>query len=229
MPIHVITPTPSIENSLSFYQKLNFHVVPNIEEHYVTDGKVLIEIDPNRYIRAGIRMYDVDIAAITEAIQPYAKLLKTDDGAQFTTPSGTYVYLHEKPSSYTLEPSEAPFSTLGNFAGLSLETSDLERSVKIWEALGFSHTSGAIEQGWITLTHHEGLGVSLMPPNTCPHLFFNPSLTYFNSGKNLEVIEQIRLQNVPITEEITEFNKEGIVDNIIIRDPGGYGFFVFND
>jgi hypothetical protein len=68
-----------------------------------------------------------------------------------------------------------------------------------------------------------------MKPLTCLHLFFNPSLTYFNGGNNLAVIENIRKLGIPITEEITHFNKDGIVDNIIIRDPGGFGFFVFND
>ena len=36
------------------------------------------------------------------------------------------------------------------------------------------------------------------------------------------------LSNICIWK-ITQFNKEGIVDNVIIRDPGGYGFFIFND
>lgn len=46
---------------------------------------------------------------------------------------------------------------------------------------------------------------------------------------NLAVIKKIRELNIPIVEEISTFNKEGIVDNIIIRDPGGYGFFIFSD
>lgn len=71
--------------------------------------------------------------------------------------------------------------------------------------------------------------VSLMRPLNCPHLFFNPSLTYFNGGRNPEVIAAIRKAGVPISEEITHFNSRGEVDNVILRDPGGYGFFVFND
>ena len=45
----------------------------------------------------------------------------------------------------------------------------------------------------------------------------------------MEIIEKIRELNFPITEEITHFNDQGIVDNIIIRDPGGFGFFLFSD
>ena len=54
-------------------------------------------------------------------------------------------------------------------------------------------------------------------------------MTYFNGGNNLAVIQDIREAGIPITEEITQFNDRGEVDNVIIRDPGGYGFFIFND
>ena len=74
-----------------------------------------------------------------------------------------------------------------------------------------------------------GLNVSFMVPNVCPHLFFNPSFTYFNSGKNPEIIAKLREAKVPIKEEITLFNPNGEVDNVILQDPGGFGFFVFND
>ncbi len=54
-------------------------------------------------------------------------------------------------------------------------------------------------------------------------------MTFFNGKDNLNLIAKIREAGIPITEEITHFNKENIVDNIIIRDPGGYGFFIFSD
>ncbi|MFK8104239.1 MAG: hypothetical protein AB8G15_17055 [Saprospiraceae bacterium] len=63
----------------------------------------------------------------------------------------------------------------------------------------------------------------------CPHLFFNPSLSYFNGKENLAIITELRARKIPLTEEITFFNPEGIVDNVIVRDPGGLGFFVFSD
>ena len=63
----------------------------------------------------------------------------------------------------------------------------------------------------------------------CPHLFFNPSLTFFNGENNLKIIDQINNLNIAVTEEITVFNEDNIVDNIIIRDPGGLGYFLFSD
>ena len=74
-----------------------------------------------------------------------------------------------------------------------------------------------------------GDSISLLQALQCPHLFFNPSLTYFNGSRNPKIIESIKKQNIEITEEVTEFNSKGEVDNIILRDSGGLGFFVFND
>ena len=45
----------------------------------------------------------------------------------------------------------------------------------------------------------------------------------------MTIIEGVRTANIDITEEISHFNPDGIVDNIIIRDPGGLGFFIFSD
>ena len=122
-----------------------------------------------------------------------------------------------------------PKSELGNFAGVSLETTAIKNSIQFWNILGFEQNMGSIESGWVSLVNKDGMSISLMAPLICPHLFFNPSLTYFNGTNNLNVIKEINARSIPITEEITHFNKEGIVDNIIIRDPGGLGFFLFSD
>ena len=58
-------------------------------------------------------------------------------------------------------------------------------------------------------------------------MVFNHPHTCLDDIKQL--IQKIRDLKIPITEEITVFNDQGVVDNIIIRDPGGLGFFIFND
>lgn len=229
MQAHLITPTPDLQQSIDFYTTLGFRVVTTGAPTYVTDGQQLIEINPNRYTRAGLKVWADDPKAIAEALAPYTHVVATNPGYVLAAPCGTYVYLDDAAVAEDFDLGEPTTTVLGNYAGLSLETVDIVRSIEIWKILGFTNQSGSLEQGWISLTNADGLGISLMQPNTCPHLFFNPSLTYFNSGKNPEVIAKVRELGIPITEEITVFNKEGKVDNIILRDPGGFGFFVFND
>jgi len=229
MTIIVHTPTNNLQESLDFYTKLNYEVISKADPTLVTDGKVIIEINPDRFSRAGIKMYKDLWASEVDQLSQLTKVHKTSDGHLLNDFNGCWIYLVE--SNPTFDSSNKPSASgaTGNFQGLSLESADMEKSIEIWKALGFNITMGALDKGFLVLSHNNGFGVSLMQPQSCPHLFFNPSMTFFNGKENLGIIEKIRKANIPITEEITYFNKEGIVDNIIIRDPGGYGFFIFSD
>ncbi len=223
------TPTNGLQNSLDFYAKLNFKTIPSDEMTLVSDGKAVIEINENRFARAGVKLFGASWEETVQKLEALASVIKIDDGYLLGDPSNVWIYLIETDESPDFDLSEISPSVLGNYAGLSLETTAMQNSLEIWQTLGFSKSMGSVEQGWIGLKNEDDLTVSLMKPLSCPHLFFNPSLTYFNGKNNPAVIEKIRELKIPIAEEITHFNKDGLVDNIIIRDPGGYGFFIFSD
>jgi predicted enzyme related to lactoylglutathione lyase len=223
------TPTPDLSKSLEFYERLNFQILRREPTALVSDGKFLLEINPDRYARAGVKLYADSWEDAVGRLEKLTEVHMIEQGYLLADPSNVWIYLIKGDAAWEGDMEGETGSILGKYAGLSLETSDMKRSAAIWEALGFSLSMGSVEQGWIGYQNESGLGVSFMKPNTCPHLFFNPSLTFFNGGNNPAVIKKIREAGIPITEEITHFNKEGIVDNVIIRDPGGYGFFVFND
>ena len=230
MPSHIQTPTPDLASSIDFYQRLGFAVLQKDGPAIVTDGKAVIEINSERTARAGIKLYRPTWPKqVIDELEALTAVLKTSNGYLFNDPSGTRVYLIES------EEMEAPAipanvpAILGNYMGVSLEMVDIPKSIALYETLGFTLVMGGPDQNFMVYANADGLAVSFMRPNTCPHLFFNPSLTYFNSGQNLPIIASIREAGIPITEEITQFNEEGLVDNVIIRDPGGLGFFIFND
>lgn len=225
----VHTPTNDIKNSLEFYQKLEFKVLTDKTRTLVTDGKAVIEINPDRFARAGVKLYKKSWSKEIALLKKLTTVHKTKEGFLLSDASNVWIYLQEGELKLKHKPTKTSFSVLGNYAGLSLESLDIERSVAVWKALGFE-TNGSPEQGWVACKNDDELVVNVMKPLMCPHLFFNPSLTYFNGKENNpKVIKKIRSLKIPITEEITHFNDKGIVDNVIIRDPGGYGFFIFND
>ena len=223
------TPTNGLENSLTFYNKLGFKSLSNKERTIVTDGMVVIEINADRFARAGVKLFKTKWTKEVNKLKKLTTVHRTKTGYVLGDPNGVWIYLEEGLLKLKFKPAKESFSVLGNYAGISLESTDISKSVEVWKTLGFK-AKGSPEQGWVACTNQDNLTVNIMNPLMCPHLFFNPSLTYFNGkGNSPKVIKKIRELKIPITEEITHFNDKGVVDNIIIRDPGGYGFFLFND
>lgn len=223
------TPTPDLKRSIDFYKRLNFTLLSQ-SEHIATfaDRGLTLEINSDRNTRAGIKLFVDNIEQIKQELKS-VNFYGNEGLSIFNTPSGMRVRLFQKESKSGDDIKEVTPSTLGNFAGLSLETPDIHKSMELWKTLGFAVSMGGVEQGWVALSNAAGDNVSLMKMMSCPHLFFNPSLTYFNGAENLRIIEAVRHAGIEITEEITVFNHEGKVDNIILRDPGGFGFFIFSD
>ncbi len=223
------TPTNKLENSVSFYQKLGFKQLVDKTNTYFTDGMALIEVNSDRLARAGVKLYKSSWKREVTKLKKLTAVHKTEKGYLLSDPNGVWIYLVEGELKLNRKSAKKSFSVLGNYAGLSVETTDIDKSVAVWTALGFEK-NGSPDQGWVACRSEDGLVVNIMNPLMCPHLFFNPGITYFNGKENNpKVIKRIRSLKIPITEEITHFNDKGIVDNIIIRDPGGYGFFIFND
>jgi len=119
-------------------------------------------------------------------------------------------------------------SLLGNYAGVCIETLYVSKIYEFWNLIGFSSASKDFSKGWIKMSSGTGDSISLLQAQQCPHLFFNPSLIYFNGSRNPKIIECLKKHNIEITEEITEFSSKGEVHNIILKDSGGLGFFIFN-
>jgi hypothetical protein len=222
------TPTPSLEESIRFYESLDFHNIPDIEGNLYTDGKVLVDINEDRFGRLGFKFYKKNWIAELDKLKQCTTVIEISQGYLTTDPNGIWVYLISQERT-TFALGEKSFSKLGNYAGVSIETISMAKSLDFYHIFGIVLSAGSVDNPWMTLTHSSGFNISFMKPLSCPHLFFNPSLTYFNGKSNTDIIAAIRKENIPITENITYFNEKAEVENVIIRDPGGLGFFIFND
>ena len=163
-----------------------------------------------------------------EVLSLLTKVIKKDTGYLLGDSTGTWIYLIES-TEIVIIPENCSPSLFGNNQGLTIESIDIEKAADIWNAIGFKTVAGKIEQGWISLVNNDRVVINIMTPNCCPHLFLNPSISYFNGTDNPAIIEKIRATGIEIKEEITHFSKGNTVDNIIMADPGNIGFFIFND
>ena len=225
----VHTPTSNLDESKEFYSRLKFELISENDPVIFTDGKALVEINPDKFARPGIKIYAEDFSHEVSGLEDISEVIEIEGGVVASDPNGVWVYFIKQSFEISFEPKEESFGLTGNYAGLSIEAHDIAKTARFWEAIGFAHSSGDLAQGWATYSNGAGMDISLMKPLMCPHLFFNPGMTYFNGGKNLTNIGLMREAGVSFAEEITHFNTDGIADNVIIRDPGGLGFFIFND
>ncbi|MEZ5308363.1 MAG: hypothetical protein R2684_14550 [Pyrinomonadaceae bacterium] len=221
------TPTPDIVISRDFYLRLGYRVVSEKSPLVQTDGNFLVEINPERTARKGIKIIREDCDELAVKIGRLSNVVETERGFLVSDPNGVFVFVESDPHEFQITGDSSGLT--GNFAGVSIESTDLGASSEFWQMLGFEKSSGEETQGWISFSDGNGIEISLMKTGMCPHLFSSPGLNFFNSGKNLENINAIREAGIAFAEEISIFNKEGIADNAILVDPGGLMFFVFND
>ncbi len=220
------TPTPNFEESRNFYEKIGFEIHTSSDKTFVYSNGITIELNKDRFSRAGIKCFGTNWEAFLSDNGLSDKATKMKNGYLITSPAGCCVYLEDAIEHL---PQSDTKPLIGTYGGFSLETNQIEESIGFWENFGYKQTMGNLEHGWEALSNEEGFSISLMKHQCCPHLFFNPSVSFFNGKENMTIIEGVRTANIDITEEISHFNPDGIVDNIIIRDPGGLGFFIFSD
>ena len=228
MQTYIHTPAINYHESSTFYTKLNFQEILGTPKVF-TDGKFLIEINTDKHARIGIKTINKSWKDEIGLLPENHPSFKIENGYLIRDNNSVWIYLIEGDDIEIEQKKENAVSYLGNFMGISVETTSFEASIIFWKILGFVQVSGSADQGWIVLANSDGFAVSFMLPLSCPHSFTTPSMTFFNGENNLKNIAKIKSANIPIKEEITHFNSNNIVDNVIIQDPAGYGIFVFND
>ena len=229
MQCTIQTITPKLEDTLNFYRRLGYTIKENEGNYSFSDGSVNIELNTSSFARVGLRFYNSSWTNEIEALEKQYQIYTKDDHRIITAEGNTWIYLIEADTNEHTLPSSDQRAVLGNYGGISIETGEMRKLSQLFTTLGFEFENGSADAPWCTMKAQNGFSISLMAPNNCPHLFASPSLNYFNNKSNPEIINAIRAKGIEPWEEITVFNPQNEVDNISLRDPGGLGFFVFND
>lgn len=215
------TPTPNLSDSVAFFKKAGWEQVDHENQLIFRDKNQIVRINSGVHVRPGLVVFASDEEKRPGIFQ------KVGEDWIASCPSNIWVYWEKETREIPIGDQN---SILGNPAGLTIETLNMTESLKFYTQLGFTVSGGDASHGFVSMQHESGFGLTLLQAGMCPHLFLNPSISYFNGKEgNPKVIEKIRQEGLTILQEVDHFNEQKIVDNLILREPGGMGFFIFND
>ena len=148
----VQTCTGDFATSKSFYQKLNFELLKEDKIALFTDGKMLLEVNPANTARTGLKLYQENWETTLKALEKITAIVDFEGGHLVSDPNGVKVYLMTQKLTVDYSLNGESTAIPGNFAGLSIEAVDIEKTIAFWQILGYKKTMGGIEQG-LSLIH----------------------------------------------------------------------------
>lgn len=87
------TPTNRLQDSLDFYKRLNFEVVSGENPTLVSDGKILLEINPHRFAGAGVKIYSDSWTDQVRELEKLTTVHRLENGYLLGDLNGVWIYL----------------------------------------------------------------------------------------------------------------------------------------
>src|SRR6056297_3134808 len=86
------TPTNALRNSLDFYSRLNYDVISAENPTIVSDGSVLIEINPDRFARPGVKLFQSSWLSEIEVLKNITVVYEIENGHLLNDGNGCWLY-----------------------------------------------------------------------------------------------------------------------------------------
>ena len=104
-----------------------------------------MRINPDRYARAGIKIYAEDWKNEVSSMGNVGEVLETKNGFVVADPNGVWIYLENGSPGFEHETEPESFGLTGNYAGLSIEAHDIDKNSEIFgKANWFQNIAAAI-------------------------------------------------------------------------------------
>lgn len=214
--------TPSPDATVRFLHAMGFVSVPGEGTEPLYDGALLYDV--RRAERPGTALSytvpDVATAAAMAENLEFAVTERSRHHAVIREPNGLSILVAGPEMMLLPEPPERFTPRCGSFAELSIETDDIERTVRWWQNAGFKATTR--KETWCTLDDGRIL-IGAYRRGTCPHLFRTPSVTFFAPDMK-ERIASLKSSGLTFAQEEKEIGMEG---HAVAESPDGLLFFLF--
>jgi catechol 2,3-dioxygenase-like lactoylglutathione lyase family enzyme len=197
--------TEDVRAAVEFYERLGFSQATTTDAYthlygVLTDGRVVIGVHRRSgsspvltFVQPGVAARLADFAAAGLELTSCRTGDEVFNEVTFTDPFGHAVAVLEARTYSPGAHAEAPASLCGDFAAVSLPSSDFEAAQAFWEPLGFVAEEQLSPYPHLALTS-DYLDLSFHPPEICRHamlLFRDPTLH--------ERIARLRELNLPLS------------------------------
>lgn len=213
----------SPEKTKAFCRTLGFTAV-SVDDTaaLMTDGNYFFDI---RHAEKPATTLSYCVSDISDAIHmaenlEIAIIEKSKHHAILKEPNGLLILLISPEILSLSEFPKNPSSLCGTLYEISLETADTERSISWWQNVGFKVLTR--QKTWCTLDDGK-IKIGLYEKGSCPHVFRNPSLAYFESDM-AERIARLKEKGMTFAQEEEEVGMKG---HAVAESPDGQYFFLF--
>jgi len=93
MSVIVQSKAIDLAQSQSFYEDLNFQVLQQGKTSLVSDGTIIMELNPDRFARNGVKLYRDSWEDVLAQLAPNHQLIPIDGGHLLSDPSACWIYL----------------------------------------------------------------------------------------------------------------------------------------
>lgn len=190
----------------------------------ITDGNVWVRLDEESEYGPGL-LYFAETVTPLPLGESVSEEVESEWAMEWKSPEGVSLTILQTPHDEMPDNTSSSLSPFGTFYEVSLMTTDFDASVVWWQKAGFFITHGnPATDNFITLSD-DMIRVGLYRPGSCPHIFNNPAVTYFD-GEMAEKIVAAKEIGISFAQEIT--HKEGVISDGIVETEEGWHVFLFS-
>lgn len=220
-------PVKKGSNTRILLKKIGFKTIGKdiLEQKLLSDGTVIIRLDQEQAFGPGLLYYSGD----PDHGLPFSDVIPSAPDDEMTMewvdPNGVSVAVAGAPVSGIPAMISVENPAFGEFYEVSIMTKDFNESYHWWLEAGFELTYGnPATDNFLTMS--DGLiNIGLYRPGSCPHIFNNPAITYFDAHMK-EKLVIAKSKGIDFAQEIP--NREGNITDGIVETEEGYHVFLFS-
>lgn len=220
-------PVKKLNNNILLFNILGF-VVVDAANNILSNGSILIQFTTTAFFEKGIFINSDNLNGQISEIESKGLIFNCKDiidsnlvEAALFDPNRVFVAF-KKTDDLVIE-SIKPNNIIGNYDGLGIETIDINKSIKFWSKIGFTHIPENDRKDFYAEMIMEGTKLLFFKKGFIKHLFYSPALV-FRSDDIDSVVTDLESKGIAFRHK--EMYDMSITNAVIELDSGSHIFIL---